>query len=81
MPWCFWGYSILAKGARAQELLLEVFKCLSLGPAAVPKLVAKTPKVPLPARSRQGWILGTLALLTAGFGLREYVLLKRRRTP
>lgn len=79
MPWGYWGYSILAKGPRAADLTREAFADLALGPSAVPKLVAETPKVPVPAELRlkrgSGWIylaLGAAVLLAAAF-------LRRRR--
>ena len=47
MPWAYWGYSILAKGTAAPELVAELFGTkLSLGPSAVPKLVAASPRLP-----------------------------------
>lgn len=46
LPWCYWGYSILAKGPKAPELIAASFEALSLGPSALPRLVAKTPKIP-----------------------------------
>jgi hypothetical protein len=61
MPWGYWGYSALAKGPAAVELLTGVFGRLSLGSSAVPKLVAATPKLPLPERAG-----GRLRLLGAG---------------
>ena len=81
MPWCYWGYSVLAKGPQAQELVLESFKTLALGPSAIPKLVAKTPRMPLPARSQLGWILAVLALFTVFFAVRELVMVRRRVNP
>ena len=47
MPWSYWGYSILGKGLAAPDLIAELFGVkLSLGPAAVPKLVAASPRLP-----------------------------------
>lgn len=65
MPWGYWGYSALAKGPGAVELLKTLFSRLSLGSSAVPKLVAATPKVPLPeARGRGlGLPLGAAGLV------------------
>ncbi len=48
LPWCYWGYSILAKGPRAHELLAETFKTLSPGAASSAKLVRGTPMIPMP---------------------------------
>ena len=47
MPWAYWGYSILAKGAQSPELVTALFSSLSLGPTAVPKLVAASPRLPV----------------------------------
>jgi hypothetical protein len=52
MPWGYWGYSILAKGPRAAELMTETFKILALGTGALPKLIAETPQIPLPHEFR-----------------------------
>lgn len=46
LPWCYWGYSILAKGPKAPELVAAAFETLALGPSAMPRLVAKSPKIP-----------------------------------
>lgn len=54
MPWGYWGYSALSKGPAAVKLLTSVFDRLSLGSSAIPKLVAATPKVPLPERDGRG---------------------------
>lgn len=54
MPWGYWGYSALAKGPAAPELMSTVFSRLSLGSSAVPKLVSATPKVPLPEPRGRG---------------------------
>jgi len=48
MPWCYWGYSILAKGPRAADLMTQTFQVLALGTGSLPKLVAETPQIPLP---------------------------------
>jgi hypothetical protein len=47
MPWSYWGYSVLAKGAKAPELAVELFSSLSLGSGALPKLVAASPRLPV----------------------------------
>ena len=47
MPWSYWGYTILAKGAKAPEMTAAMFSSLSLGSSAVPKLVAASPKLPV----------------------------------
>jgi hypothetical protein len=50
MPWAYWGYSVLAKGLKAPELTSALFSSLSLGPSAVPKLVAASPRLPVTRR-------------------------------
>ncbi|MCX5794033.1 MAG: hypothetical protein NTY77_00875 [Elusimicrobia bacterium] len=50
MPWAYWGYSILAKGAKVPELAATMLGSLSLGSAAVPKLVAASPRMPVTHR-------------------------------
>lgn len=49
LPWGYLGYSILAKGPRARDLILETFKTLSLGSSALPRVIAETPRIPVPA--------------------------------
>jgi len=49
MPWCYWGYSAIAKGPRAVDLMTQLFKRLSLGSAAQSRLVEATPSVPISA--------------------------------
>lgn len=60
MPWAYWGYSVVAKGPRAEELLSEALAGVKPGPGAQPGLVAATPRLPA-SRERR--------LLQAGFGL------------
>lgn len=88
MPWCYWGYSILAKGPRAVELLQRTFKIVDLGSGALPKLVKETPDIPMPRsfslkplrrllRKKPGVAVGGGAVLAAFLVL----LLRRRRAP
>lgn len=65
LPWGFLGYSILAKGPRAADLLVETFKTCDLGPSATPKLVAGSPRIPLKRRSRSLPALGIVGGLFA----------------
>lgn len=82
MPWCYWGYSVLAKGPRAADLMREAFEGLSPGPSALPKLLAETPRVPVPRElrlrkgSRAAWALSAAALIVVG-----YLLWRRRKGP
>ena len=43
LPWQYWGYSLLARGPQADELLVGALAAVKAGPSAVPKLVAQTP--------------------------------------
>lgn len=52
LPWGFVGYSVLAKGPNAVELLVETFSTLQLGASASAKLVASSKRVPLSTGSR-----------------------------
>ncbi|HVC09327.1 MAG TPA: hypothetical protein VNH15_05255 [Elusimicrobiota bacterium] len=46
LPWTYLGYSVLASGPNAEELVRELFSSLTLGPSAIPGLVAATPTLP-----------------------------------
>lgn len=86
MPWAYWGYSVLAKGPAAAELAEKAFAGLSLGPAALPKLVEKTPRVPLSPELRLKRLKGRLSReaawgLGAGMALLLLGLFRRWRTP
>lgn len=48
LPWGYWGYSLLARGPLADDLLVGVLAALQQGPSAVPGLVAASPKVEIP---------------------------------
>lgn len=63
LPWQFWGYSVLARGAQADEFLTGVLAALRRGPAAVPGLVDATPEPPIPGERTR------LLLLCAGLAL------------
>ena len=70
MPWAYWGYSVLAKGVDPADLARETFSALTLGPSALPKLVASTPAVPVPIRwewlGRNPMIVGAAAAVLIG---------------
>ncbi|HAZ08455.1 MAG TPA: hypothetical protein DCZ01_08045 [Elusimicrobia bacterium] len=48
LPWGYWGYSLLARGPLADDLLVGVLSALTQGPSAVPGLVAASPKIGIP---------------------------------
>ncbi len=48
LPWQYWGYSIVARGPQADELLIGALAVLKQGPSAVAGLVAASPKIELP---------------------------------
>ena len=50
LPWAYWGYSVLFKGAGAEAMTKEILTGAALGPGAVPKLVAATPRLPVERR-------------------------------
>lgn len=64
LPWQYWGYSLLARGPRADDLLAGVLAALQQGPSAVPGLVAATPRVEFPsAQGRGAWLAAAAAAL------------------
>ncbi len=65
MPWCYWGYSVLAKGPRALDLMTQTFTALALGPDAQDKLVKQTPEVPLPHELRLKSLTGRRRMAAA----------------
>ena len=48
LPWQYWGYSVLARGPQADELLIGALAALKQGPSAVDGLVKASPKIELP---------------------------------
>ncbi len=46
--WGYIGYSALAKGPKAAELIVKTFEASSLGSSALPKVIAETPRIPVP---------------------------------
>jgi hypothetical protein len=61
LPWGYWGYSLLARGPAADELLVGVLAALKRGPNAVDRIVAATPVIPVEGASPD-----KRALLAAG---------------
>ena len=48
LPWQYWGYSVMARGPQADELLVGTLAALKQGPSAIAGLVEASPKVELP---------------------------------
>jgi hypothetical protein len=48
LPWQYWGYSILARGPQADELLVGALAALKQGPSAVDGLVRASPRIDIP---------------------------------
>jgi hypothetical protein len=62
LPWQYWGYSVLARGPQADELLIGVLAALKQGPSAVPGLVAASPAIEVPGEAgRRALPLGAAA--------------------
>ncbi len=57
MPWCYWGYTFLARGPSSEDLLRRTLASLKLGPAAVPKLLKATPRLSKPRKIRKSHFL------------------------
>ena len=53
LPWQYWGYSVLARGPQADELLVGVLAALKQGPSAVAGLVEASPKIEIPDPARR----------------------------
>jgi len=70
LPWGYWGYSILAQGPMADELLVGAMAALKQGPSAVSGLVAASPRVEVEPGSshkllKRAFALGVLLVLAA----------------
>ncbi|HXS99745.1 MAG TPA: hypothetical protein VN915_03670 [Elusimicrobiota bacterium] len=48
LPWQYWGYSILARGPQADELLAGSLAAVKQGPSAVDGLVRASPRIEIP---------------------------------
>lgn len=65
LPWCYWGYSVFAKGPNADQLLKSSLQGLARGPSADPKLVSATPKLSISGdRKNYPLLLGALLAAT-----------------
>lgn len=66
LPWGYWGYSVLARGPLADELLVGTLAALKQGPSAVAGILAAGPKIPLrqePERRYGVWLAAAAAAL------------------
>ncbi len=70
LPWGYWGYQLFGRGPAADELLVGALAALKAGPAAVPGLLAASPRIPVQGGtpSRQ-LLLGAAAALGAALFL------------
>lgn len=57
LPWGYWGYSLLARGPAADELLVGVLAALKKGPNAVDRIVGATPVIPVEPAGPGRWPL------------------------
>jgi hypothetical protein len=48
LPWQYWGYSVMARGPQAEELLVGAMAALKQGPSAVAGLVQASPQIDIP---------------------------------
>jgi hypothetical protein len=77
LPWQYWGYSVLARGPQADELLVGVLAALKQGPAAVAGLVEASPTIEIPdaeerRRLREAAVAaGVVVLLLFAWSLRR----------
>ncbi|OGS36259.1 MAG: hypothetical protein A2506_08915 [Elusimicrobia bacterium RIFOXYD12_FULL_66_9] len=65
LPWCYWGYSLMARGPLADDLLVGTLAALKQGPSAVPGLVAATPKLEAPRGGRARKLLPAAFVVVA----------------
>ena len=71
LPWEYWGYSVLARGPQADELLVGALAALKQGPSAVAGLVEASPKIEIPdGAGRRG-----LKAVAVGSGLLAVLLI------
>ena len=65
LPWQYWGYSVLARGPQADELLVGALAALKQGPSAVAGLVAASPQIDIPNESGRRISAGAAAAAAA----------------
>ncbi len=66
LPWGYWGYQLFGRGPAAEELLVGALAALKAGPAAVPGLLAASPRIPIKAEApSRNLLLGAAAALGA----------------
>ena len=66
LPWGYWGYSLMARGPLADELLVGALAALKQGPSAVAGLVAASPRMRIP-RDHSRKLLPAAFVLVAVF--------------
>ncbi|MFI5362459.1 MAG: hypothetical protein ACHQ49_10855 [Elusimicrobiota bacterium] len=77
LPWQYWGYSVLARGPQADELLVGTLAALKQGPSAVASMVAASPRIEMPDDRGAGRATAAAAA-AAALGL-LYVWSRRRK--
>jgi hypothetical protein len=77
LPWQYWGYSVLARGPQADELLVGALAALKQGPSAVAGLVKASPAIEIPEDA--GRRRFPLAAIAAGAALLIFFVWSRRR--
>lgn len=65
LPWQYWGYSVLARGPQADELLAGALAALKQGPSAVDGLVRASPRIEVPEDGARRHVLAA-AVAVAG---------------
>ncbi len=78
LPWQYWGYSLLARGPQADEILVGALAALKQGPSAVARLVSATPQIAIAGdRSRRRrWAGAAVAM-----ALLLFVWRRRKKRP
>jgi hypothetical protein len=77
LPWQYWGYSVLARGPQADELLVGALAALKQGPSAVAGLVEASPKIEIP--DEPGRRRAPAAIAVAVLILLSFVWSRRRK--
>ncbi len=78
LPWGYWGYSLLARGPAADDLLTGVLAALKAGPNTVPGILGATPTIPLePPPMDRRLVLAVVGSVACGLGLLVWSLSRK----